>query len=917
MNKITANIKQRLSLRKPLGEALEVVEKIADTLSLAKQTSDTDTATFCQEELKKIQKIFPHVKDFERDFPSFAFSIATGIGKTRLMGACIAYLYLAKGIRHFFVLAPNLTLYEKLIRDFGNSSYEKYVFKGIAEFVANPPVVVTGDNYEKHRSNGPSIPGLLSPVEINIFNISKFNTENKSSKKGGQTVAPRMRRLSEYLGESYYDYLSNLPDLVILMDEAHRYHADASKKAVNELRPVLGLEMTATPIDEKKKPFKNIIYEYNLAQALAEGKYIKNPTVAKRKNFQRGNLSDIELDTIKLEDAIAVHEKAKLHLQMYARNHGVPLVKPFILVVCRNIQHAKDTVDLLESRNFFGGRYIGKVLQIDSSTKGSEESEENIKLLMSVDRADNPIEIVVHVNMLKEGWDVTNLYTIVPIRAADAPLLVEQSIGRGLRLPYGGVRTGDPEVDKLTIIAHENFEAVIAKANDPNSVLSKISYMEFDAEDNVIPGTSIITAKSQQEAKIAELQQKAETANTEQERKQVQANIDARRAVWQVLEERNVAVQNTIQLLKDEELKNVEEAAIASIRANAAASNSLFANQEAEEQIAQVKQVLKVVASEFVDNVIPIPRITILRDEVEAIYNWFDLDTSQERFKYHYVNPEIIRMGLIDKTIETFSASESGVLSQSPRNQIVSELVNYDDIDYDKCSKLLFHLTDQVLDNIASYGNAPQEVAAIVHQFKQNIAEKIYQQIMEHFEIKSSGFKASKVLPFVKILPQNMTDVPGYGRRDFRDVIESKSAIKKYIFTGFLKSYFTEYSFDSSTEQDFTFVLETDKSVLRWLRPAEKQFNIYWGNGARMYEPDFIVETEDTIYMIEIKALKDIDSKEVNEKRNAAELYCEKATEFTTANGGKPWRYILLRHDIVTRTSSFSYLVQQNYVPIS
>ena len=448
MNKITANIKQRLSLRKPLGEALEVVEKIADTISLSKQTTDTDTATFCRTELKKIQEIFPHVKDFERDFPSFAFSIATGIGKTRLMGACIAYLYLAKGIRHFFVLAPNLTLYEKLIRDFGNPSYEKYVFKGIAEFVANPPVVVTGDNYEKHRSNGPSIPGLLSPVEINIFNISKFNTENKSSKKDGKTIAPRMRRLSEYLGESYYDYLSNLPDLVILMDEAHRYHADASKKAINELRPVLGLEMTATPIDEKNKPFKNIVYEYNLAQALAEGKYIKNPTVAKRKNFQRGNLSDIELDTIKLEDAIAVHEKAKLHLQMYARNYNKPLVKPFILVVCRNIQHAKDTVDLLESRNFFEGRYKGKVLQIDSSTKGSEESEENIKLLMSVDKADNPIEIVVHVNMLKEGWDVTNLYTIVPIRAADAPLLIEQSIGRGLRLPYGGLRTGDSEVDK-------------------------------------------------------------------------------------------------------------------------------------------------------------------------------------------------------------------------------------------------------------------------------------------------------------------------------------------------------------------------------------------------------------------------------------------------------------------------------------
>ena len=255
MNKITANIKQRLSLRKPLGEALEVVEKIADTLSLAKQTSDADTEAFCKAELKKIQEVFPHVKDFERDFPSFAFSIATGIGKTRLMGACITYLYLAKGIKHFFVLAPNLTLYEKLIRDFGDPSYEKYVFKGIAEFVTNPPMVVTGDNYEKHCNNGTVIPGLLSPVEISIFNISKFNTENKTSRKGGQMVAPRMRRLSEYLGASYYDYLSNLPDLVILMDEAHRYHADASKKAVNELRPIIGLEMTATPFDEKKKPF--------------------------------------------------------------------------------------------------------------------------------------------------------------------------------------------------------------------------------------------------------------------------------------------------------------------------------------------------------------------------------------------------------------------------------------------------------------------------------------------------------------------------------------------------------------------------------------------------------------------------------------------------------------------------------------
>lgn len=150
------------------------------------------------------------------------------------------------------------------------------------------------------------------------------------------------------------------------MDEAHRYHADASKKAINELKPILGLEMTATPIDEKNKPFKNIVYEYNLAQALADGKYVKIPTVAKRRNE--------ELDKLKIEDAISIHEHTKLHLEMYAKNNNLPVVKPFILIVCKSIQHATDTYNLIKNE-MFDGRYADKILQIDSSTKKDEEIE--------------------------------------------------------------------------------------------------------------------------------------------------------------------------------------------------------------------------------------------------------------------------------------------------------------------------------------------------------------------------------------------------------------------------------------------------------------------------------------------------------------------------------------------------------------
>ncbi|MBN0742156.1 type III restriction endonuclease subunit R, partial [Pseudomonas aeruginosa] len=85
-----------------------------------------------------------------------------------------------------------------------------------------------------------------------------------------------------------------------------------------------------------------------------------------------------------------------------------------------------------------------------------------------VESVDEPTEIVIHVNMLKEGWDVTNLYTIVPLRAANARTLIEQSIGRGLRLPYGK-RTGVASVDRLNIVAHDKFQEIIDEANRGDS----------------------------------------------------------------------------------------------------------------------------------------------------------------------------------------------------------------------------------------------------------------------------------------------------------------------------------------------------------------------------------------------------------------------------------------------------------------
>lgn len=179
---------------------------------------------------------------------------------------------------------------------------------------------------------------LTSPVNINIFNISKINSEVRGGKE------PRIKRLSEYLGESYFNYLSELPDLVLLMDESHHYRADSGLRAINELKPILGLELTATPIDTKGVKFKNVVFDYPLARALQDG-FVKEPAVATRRDFNPDSVSASipkELDLIKLEDGVRIHEDTKVALDIYARDSGNRLVRPFVLVVARDTDHAKE-----------------------------------------------------------------------------------------------------------------------------------------------------------------------------------------------------------------------------------------------------------------------------------------------------------------------------------------------------------------------------------------------------------------------------------------------------------------------------------------------------------------------------------------------------------------------------------------------
>jgi superfamily II DNA or RNA helicase len=444
MNKHVNAIAGRLSLRPPQRESLQILDRVTEIVPPNKTTQMSSALSIIHSE-------YATVTDFERDFPSLCFALATGVGKTRLMGAFISYLHLARGINNFFVLGPNLTVYNKLITDFTPNT-SKYVFKGIAEFATDIPEIITGDTYDKR--------GLfedLYRVRVNIFNISKINSEVR----GGNQ--PRIKRLSEYIGESYFDYLAGLPDLVMLMDESHRYRASAGIRAINELKPILGLELTATPFVEIQRvttPFKNVIYDYPLARAMSDG-FVKEPAVVTQKNFDPKQFTPTQLEELKLQDGVRLHEATKVELETYSRQNNCRLVKPFVLVIARDTGHAKDLSDLIQSDKFFGGRYKDRVLQVDSSQTGKEE-EVMIEKLLKVEDPSEPTEIVVHVNMLKEGWDVNNLYTIVPLRPANARVLIEQSIGRGLRLPYGVIPPAQTEM--TGIVPKPDIASIVAKA---------------------------------------------------------------------------------------------------------------------------------------------------------------------------------------------------------------------------------------------------------------------------------------------------------------------------------------------------------------------------------------------------------------------------------------------------------------------
>lgn len=888
-------IKNRMSLRKPQADSLDILAALCDKLTLKKDCN-------LEEELNKVKALYPICADFERNFPSLCFALATGVGKTRLMGAFITYLYLEKKIRNFFVVAPNLTIYNKLIQDFSELSHPKYVFKGIGEFARNQPLVITGENYQTYGGKGL----YEDACRINIFNISKINAETR----GGN--APRIKRLSEYLGESYFNYLSSLEDLVLVMDESHHYRADRGMQVLNELKPILGLELTATPqIESGNQPlkFKNVVFEYSLAKAIKDG-FVKEPAVATRRNFNPESFRNnkIEEDRLKIEDGIRLHEDTKVALELYAKNNQLSTVKPFVLIVAANTEHSGEIKEMIQSENFFGGYYKDKVLEIHSNQRG-EEKEDNIQLLLSLERQDNPIEIVIHVNMLKEGWDVTNLYTIIPLRTATSLTLREQTIGRGLRLPYSR-KTGDLKVDTLTIVAHDRFQEIIDAANRPDSIIRQENIIEIDEQQYFVK-KEVITSQSRQEAE--EKKATDELANIEDPKEKTlkEIEIKAKQKVFESIPQMNRKVKSVEEMkspeIKQQVIENIKEQVIKK------SSENLFIQQEMDAIIAHVNKTYDSVVDQYFQNSINIPRVMVQPSaQVKAWFKDFDLDAL--KLNYQPVDEEIIKHLLSQNTQEVIQINEL-YAKDKLENLIIMEITNFPEVDYTENADLLNKLATQALNKFKSYISDIAGIKNIVLHFKKDIAALIYSQMMENFHLEPMDFEKAEVLPFVKIENHNYTKEKTDQLHDLHETITPTSLIPSKVFTGFKKAYHNIYKFDSKTEKDFAIILERDENVEKWLRPASNQFHIYWNRRSSRYEPDFLVETKDCIYLIETKDQSRFSQDEVQEKARAAVYYCDLASQFNKSNAindtPKKWKYILIPHNYVLANFSFINLAAQ------
>ena len=411
----------------------------------------------------------------------YAFKMATGSGKTKVMSLAIVWSYFhalresgSVMAKHFVVVAPNLTVFERLKEDFKPEG-------GGPDIFDKDPLIPSewrGDwNLSvvlQDEASGAATGGVLYLTNIHrLFDTTRRKKEAETFDWIGPAVS-KSKALDT--GAELRDRITSHPRLMLMNDEAHHvwdpdsawneaiaWLHEANRKRGGE-GLVSQLDFSATPKDNAANYFKHIICDTPLGEAVDAG-IVKTPIIGRA-----GKLVEQATDNAawKYEMHLKLgYERWRRSKEEWEKGGK----KPLLFVMCEDTCAADEITSRLNKDEIFkelNGRTInlhtnlkGKISKKTGFFEASEKeiSDEDLKALRKLSReldsGTSPYFCIVSVLMLREGWDVKNVTTIVPLRPFNSPagILPEQTLGRGLRrmTPTGQAN------ETVVVIEHEAF----------------------------------------------------------------------------------------------------------------------------------------------------------------------------------------------------------------------------------------------------------------------------------------------------------------------------------------------------------------------------------------------------------------------------------------------------------------------------
>ncbi len=378
----------------------------------------------------------------------YAFRMATGTGKTWVMAMAIVWAYFRKLkdpnaplSTNFLILAPNVIVYRRLLKDFGNGEIFKNLplippeWKSHRAVESWYPKIITRDNWEAPH-------GSCNIILANIQQL--YEREKDADPKNPLAALVEAEPSNE---PSRLDEIGELRDLIVINDEAHHLHDEKLlwNESLHKLRQALNmalwLDFSATPRDSAGNPFPWTICDYPLAQAV-EDRIIKVPLPAIIQDGEGQPVSDYE-GKITKDNAVEKYglfiDQAVNRFREHQKNFKQIGVKPVLFVMADNNAIA-DAIgnELTKNPTFRFNEEEVVIIHSDKSKNDVQDRdlEKLREIVQSIDDADNRIKVIVSVLMLREGWDVKNVSVVLGLRpfTAKAKILPEQVIGRGVRL---------------------------------------------------------------------------------------------------------------------------------------------------------------------------------------------------------------------------------------------------------------------------------------------------------------------------------------------------------------------------------------------------------------------------------------------------------------------------------------------------